>query len=104
MGDYLMSGLKELLTHANVGDVRGKGLLCGVEFVADKNSKKPLPEGKVIQIAGEMAAMGVLVGRTNRSLPGFNNIMNMAPAYVVTKSDIDTIVQTLRQAIQKVLG
>jgi len=104
MGDYLMDGLKEFLGHANVGDVRGKGLLCGLEFVEDKQSKKPLPEGKVIQIVGEMAALGVLAGRTNRSFPGFNNIVNMAPAYVVTKAEIDTILQALRQAIGKVLG
>ena len=104
MGDYLLEGFKEFLGHANVGDVRGKGLLCGLEFVEDKQSKKPLPEGKVIQIAGEMAALDVLVGRTNRSFPGFNNILNMAPAYVVTKAEIDTILQALRQAIGKVLG
>jgi len=104
MGSYLFDGLKGLLDHPHVGDVRGKGLLCGVEFVEDKASKKPVPEGKVMQIVGEAAAQGVLVGRTNRSLPGFNNILNVAPAYVVTRSDIDTIVNTLRQAITKVLG
>lgn len=104
MGSYLLDGLKDLQGHPNVGDVRGKGLLCGVEFVEDKKSKKPVPEGKVMQIVGEAAAQGVLLGRTNRSLPGFNNIINAAPAYVVTKSDIDTIVKTLRQAINKILG
>jgi len=104
MGDYLLDGLMSLADHPNVGDVRGKGLLCGLEFVEDKKSKKPVAEGKIIQIAGEMAAQGVLVGRTNRSFPGFNNILNMAPAYVVTKADIDTIVSTLRQAVSKVLG
>ncbi|MBI4806046.1 MAG: aminotransferase class III-fold pyridoxal phosphate-dependent enzyme [Desulfovibrio sp.] len=104
MGAYLLDGLRGLLTHPNVGDVRGKGLLCGVEFVEDKKSKKPLPESKVIQIVGEAAAQGVLLGRTNRSFPGLNNIINMAPAYVVTKADIDAIVSTLRQAIAKILG
>jgi len=103
MGSYLLDGLNGLLSHPNVGDVRGKGLLCGVELVEDKKSKKPLPEGKVIQIVGEAAAQGVLLGRTNRSFPGLNNIINMAPAYVVTKVDIDAIVSTLRQAISKIL-
>lgn len=104
MGSYLLDNLKGFLDHPNVGDVRGKGLLCGLEFVEDKKSKKPVAESKIIQIAGEMAAQGVLVGRTNRSFPGFNNILNMAPAYVVTKSDIDTIISTLRQAVTKVFG
>lgn len=104
MGDYLLEGLKESLPHANVGDVRGKGLLAGIEFVEDKKSKTPLPEEKVIAMCGEMAKNGVLVGRTNRSFPNQNNIINLAPAYIVTKSDIDTILKTLREAMKTVLG
>ncbi|MDR0620958.1 MAG: aminotransferase class III-fold pyridoxal phosphate-dependent enzyme, partial [Deltaproteobacteria bacterium] len=67
-GESLLSGLRRSLDHPNIGDVRGKGLLAGVEFVADKKTKAPLPEGTVIKFAGAMAAKGVLVGRTNRSL------------------------------------
>ncbi len=104
MGEYIMEGLRECLGHANVGDVRGKGLLCGIEFVEDKNSKTPLAEEKVIAICLDMAANGVLVGRTNRSFPGQNNIINLAPAYVVTKEQCDTILTALRNGIKKVLG
>jgi len=104
MGEYLLEGLKETLSHPNVGDVRGKGLLAGIEFVVDKTSKQPLPEEKVIALCSEMAAKGVLVGRTNRSFPGHNNIINFAPAYVVTKADIDIILKTLREALSAVLG
>ena len=87
-----------------MGDVRGKGLLTGIEYVEDKKSKTPLPEEKVIAICGAMAADGVLVGRTNRSFPNQNNIMNFAPAYIVTKDDIDIILKSLRKAIKTVLG
>jgi taurine-pyruvate aminotransferase len=104
MGDYLTAGLRELLGHPNVGDVRGKGLLVGIEFVTDKASKTPLPEEKVIALCAETAARGVLVGRTIRSFPGQNNIINFAPAYIVTKEDIDIILKTLREAMQNVLG
>jgi taurine-pyruvate aminotransferase len=104
MGEYLLAGMRELLDHPNVGDVRGKGLLCGLELVEDKASRKPLSETKAVQIAGETAADGVLIGRTNRSLAGMNNILNLAPAYVVTKSDIDIMLKSLRKAIVKVLG
>jgi len=104
MGEYLMAGLQEFLSHPNVGDVRGKGLLQGIEFVEDTTSKTPLPEEKVIALCGEMAARGVLVGRTNRSFSGYNNIMNFAPAYVVAKEDIDIMLKTLREALQTVLG
>lgn len=103
MGDYLMASLRELSDLPWVGDVRGKGLLAGVEFVEDKASRKPLAESKVIQIAGQTAADGVLLGRTNRCLPGQNNVINMAPAYVVTRDQIDRIVGTFRKAIEKVM-
>jgi taurine-pyruvate aminotransferase len=104
MGAYLLDGLRALADHPNVGDVRGKGLLCGVEFVADKKTKQPLDEGKVVQVCGATAAQGVLVGRTNRCLPGMNTIVNFAPAYVVTKADIDRILAAFKAAIAKVLG
>lgn len=104
MGDYMQEGLRGLLDHANVGDVRGKGLLQGVELVEDKASKTPLPEEKIIAICGAMAKRGVLVGRTNRSFVGRNNIINIAPAYIVTKAEVDIIVDMLDEAIREVLG
>jgi len=104
MGDYLLDGLKALSDHPNIGDVRGKGLLCGVEFVEDKKSKKPLDEGKAVQVCGATAAEGVLIGRTNRCLPGMNTIVNFAPAYVVTKADIDRILAAFKAGVTKVLG
>jgi len=104
MGQYLIDGLRDLVDMPGVGDVRGKGLLCGLELVDDKKSKQPAAEGKVMQVVGEMAANGVLVGRTNRSLPGLNNTINFAPAYVVTKADIDIILLSLRKAITKIFA
>lgn len=104
MGDRLLNGMKECLNHPHVGDVRGIGLLCGMEFVVDKASKTPLPEEKIIAICGEMAKNGVLVGRTNRSLRNSNNIINIAPAYIVNADEIDVMLKTLKAAIKTVLG
>ena len=95
---------RNVTTAITVGQARGVGLLTGIELVVDKGTKEPLPEEKVIAICGEMAKEGVLVGRTNRSFPNMNNVINIAPAYIVTKADIDIIVNTLRGAIKKVLG
>ncbi|MDR1677758.1 MAG: aminotransferase class III-fold pyridoxal phosphate-dependent enzyme [Deltaproteobacteria bacterium] len=102
-GAQLLAGLRQTLDHPNVGDVRGLGLLAGVEFVSDKKLKTPLPEEKVIQVVSTMAAKGILVGRTNRSLPGLNNIINFAPAYIVTESDLKTIISTFKETISEVL-
>ncbi len=101
MGDYLLAGLKDLTDLPNVGDARGKGLLTGIELVADKKTKAPLAEGKVVQVVGEVAAQGVLVGRTNRSLAGLNNTINLAPALTVSKSEIDEMLAALRKALAK---
>jgi taurine-pyruvate aminotransferase len=103
MGAYLLEGLRENLDHKNVGDVRGLGLLAGVELVADKETRAALPEEKVIEVASLMAKKGVLVGRTNRSLPGGNNILNFAPAYIVSRDDLDIILRVFREALRETL-
>lgn len=99
MGEHLLDGLKGMLDIAHVGDVRGKGLLCGIELVEDKKSRQPVSEAYVLKVVGAIAAQGVLVGRTNRSLPGQNNIINLAPALVATKDDIDTILTAVKTAL-----
>ena len=102
VGEYLLDSLEELRSFPIVGDVRGKGLFAGLEFVADPKTKQPVSEPFLMSIIKGIAEQGVLVGRTNRSLPGLNNIINVAPALVATRSDIDRIVAAFRNAIAKV--
>ena len=85
-----------------MGDVRGRGLFAGIEFVEDRKTKQPVSEPFLMSIIKGIADQGVLVGRTNRSLPGLNNIINLAPALVATRADIDRIVLAIRNAIAKV--
>ncbi len=101
MGDYLLRRLKELESHKNVLDTRGKGLFAGIELVTDKTSMKPLPEAELMKVVGHASAEGVLVGRINRSFPDQNNVINLAPAYVVTKEEIDRIVDTIKAGLEK---
>ncbi|MDR2352233.1 MAG: aminotransferase class III-fold pyridoxal phosphate-dependent enzyme [Deltaproteobacteria bacterium] len=103
MGELLLSGLRQNLSHPHVGDVRGLGLLAGVELVESQESRKPLVEAKVTQIVSRMVELGVLVGRTNRSIPGRNNIINFAPAYIVTQEDLEIMLKTFAQALRDVL-
>ena len=102
VGDYLLGSLEELRVFPIVGDVRGRGLLAGIEFVEDRKTKQPVSEPFLISIIKGIADQGVLVGRTNRSLPGLNNIINLAPALVATRADIDRIVSVIWNAIAKV--
>ena len=53
------------------------------------------------RIMALVAAEGVLVGRTNSSLPGNNTIMNLAPALIATTADMDETVAAIKNAIEK---
>ncbi len=101
VGQYLLEGLKTLEDFPIVGNVRGKGLFCGVEFVKDKKTKEPITEAQMGKIMGDVAAQGVLVGRTSSSLPGMNTIMNFAPALVATKDQMDQIVAAIKKVVEK---
>ena len=61
--------------HAVIGDVRGKGLFLGAELVSDRDSKEPAPEEKVQAVVADCMGQGVIIGATNRSVPGRNNTL-----------------------------
>ncbi|MBW4079896.1 aspartate aminotransferase family protein [Paenibacillus sp. S150] len=103
MGAYLMERLKELEQLPIVGNVRGQGLLAGIELVVDKRSKQPLPEKRLAQIVAYAREEGVIIGRMMRSVPGCNNVIYMAPPLVIDKPGIDRIVDVLRNALRKQL-
>src|SRR6056297_1227648 len=105
MGDYMLDQLRALKDkHKVVGDVRGKGLFLGAELVADRTSKEPVPEKQAQAVAADCMAQGVVIGVTNRSIPGFNNTLCYSPALIATKSDIDQIVEATDKALTKVFG
>jgi len=105
MGERLMANLHGLMDrHAVVGDVRGKGLFCGAELVADRATKEPVEEARVQAVVADCAAQGVLIGATNRSVPGRNNTLCLSPALIATPDDIDQITGAIDRALTKVFG
>ncbi|MDO9637824.1 MAG: aminotransferase class III-fold pyridoxal phosphate-dependent enzyme [Pseudotabrizicola sp.] len=105
MGARLMGNLHALMDmHAVIGDVRGKGLFCGAELVADRGSKEPLDEKRVQGIVADCMAQGVIIGATNRSVPGLNNTLCLSPALIATPDDIDQITDAIDQALTRVCG
>jgi taurine-pyruvate aminotransferase len=105
MGARLMANLAALKDkHRAVGDVRGKGLFCGAELVADRATKEPAPEKQVQAVVADCMAQGVIIGATNRSLPGYNNTLTFSPALIATEDDIDRIADAVDGALTRVFG
>ena len=96
MGDYLLEKLVLLKgKYPIIGDVRGQGLLLGLELVSDREAKTPVPETVTIQVAGMCMKKGLIIGRTNRSFKEFNNTLCLCPVLTLTSEEADFIVETL---------
>ncbi|MCX8995809.1 aminotransferase class III-fold pyridoxal phosphate-dependent enzyme [Rhizobiaceae bacterium BDR2-2] len=105
MGERLMDNLAGLMErHEVIGDIRGAGLFCGAELVSDRATKEPAEEKKVQAVVAECMAQGVIIGATNRSLPGLNNTLCLSPALIATANDIDAITGAIDTALTKVFG
>jgi taurine-pyruvate aminotransferase len=105
MGDYCLSNLQALMEkHKVIGEVRGKGLFLGAELVADRGTKEPAEEKKVQAVVADCMAQGVIIGATNRSVPGLNNTLCLSPALIATKDDIDEITTAIDGALGRVFG
>ena len=103
MGARVMANLHALAEkHRVIGDVRGKGLFCGAELVKDRGTREPADEKMVAAVVGDCMAQGVIIGMTNRSLPGFNNTLCLSPALIATADDIDQITDAIDGALGRV--
>ena len=105
MGARLMANFEALAEkHKVVGQVRGKGLFAGIELVADRQTRAPADEKKCAQIVAECAARGVIIGVTNRSIPGHNNTLTFSPALIATPDHIDEISNAVDESLGAVFG
>jgi 4-aminobutyrate aminotransferase-like enzyme len=85
LGERFLAGLRDLAgRHAAIGDVRGKGLMIGVEFVKDRDSKEPHP-ALTQHVQKALRARGVLVSTT-----GVHGcVLRITPPLVITAEQID---------------
>lgn len=105
MGERCLNNLRALMDkHKVIGDVRGKGLFLGAELVADRGTKEALEEKKVQAVVADCMAQGVIIGATNRSVPGLNNTLCLSPALIAGPDDIDQITDAIDQALTRVCG
>lgn len=104
--------LRELLDerfgdHPHVGEVRGRGLFQGLEFVADRATKRPfVPEVRLnARIKAEAMARGLLCYPMGGTIDGRQgDHLLLAPPFIVTDADLERIVERLGQAIGAALA
>ena len=102
-GDYLRGALHAALEgHAHVGDIRGRGLLLGVELVARTETKAPFDPARRLhaRVKREAMARGLLVYPSGGTIDGVHgDHVLLAPPYIVSEGEMDQIAAGLRAAI-----
>jgi len=102
VGGYLNRTMAEALgDHPNVGEVRGEGMLCAVEFVKAREKRVYFDAADKVgpQIAAALLAQGVIA----RAMPQ-GDILGFAPPFCLTKAEADEIVDKTAKAVRSVLG
>src|SRR3984885_1887548 len=97
-GAYLLDGLRGLMSHKIIGDVRGKGLLIGVELVKDRATKEQLDASQIGGVVDFCRDHGLIVGRGGGGRRNGTTI-TLCPPLVITRAECDRIVETLDRAL-----
>ena len=99
-GAYFLSALQTALAgHPHVGDIRGKGLMCAVEYVKDKSTKEEFPSSD--RIGERVNAAAQARGLFSRLRA---DVWLLAPPFVTTHDQLDRIVEILAESTREVLG
>jgi 2,2-dialkylglycine decarboxylase (pyruvate) len=101
-GDYLLTRLHELQgAHEQIGDVRGRGLLVGLELVEDRGSRTPADELGAA-VTRECLARGLSMNIVRAGTSA--NCFRIAPPLVVTEEEIDLAVEIVDASLRAVLS
>jgi len=107
LGEILASLLQPLHAHPHVGDVRGRGLLWGIEIVADKAARRPFPRRERRAEAVEEAAFaaGLVVLASGGGAAGQDgDFLMLAPPFVTSEEELTEMVSLLDEAVRTALG
>jgi 4-aminobutyrate aminotransferase len=95
-GAYLMQRLREDLgAHPNVGEIRGLGMMIGIELVRDRASRAPAPE-----LAGRVVVESLRRGLIVLGGGIYGNVLSLSPPFVITREQVDAAVEILGQVIR----
>ena len=102
VGGYLNKAMAEALSeHANVGEIRGDGMLCAVEFVKNRDDRVFFDAAEKVgpQIVAKMLDLGVIA----RAMPQ-GDIVGFAPPFSLTREQADEVVGVTKKAVENILG
>jgi adenosylmethionine-8-amino-7-oxononanoate aminotransferase len=98
-GGRLLEELKGLEDYPHVGEVRGRGMIYGIELVEDRSSKAPLGPAKLAEIVNAALERGVILGKMALTTYHQNNVIQMAPPLVLSEDEAQTVVRVLHEVI-----
>jgi L-2,4-diaminobutyrate transaminase len=99
-GAYLQKSLRErLATHPLVGDIRGLGLIAGIQLVAERAARRPFDAA--LKVSQQVAARCLQDGLIVRALP-VGHVIALAPPLCITREQVDRVVDGLDRAIRTV--
>jgi adenosylmethionine-8-amino-7-oxononanoate aminotransferase len=104
MGQVLQSKLQSLRGHPAVGDVRGRGLLAGIEFVADTTTREPFPpESRFAEtFAAAALELGLVVWpNVNQLEDGTGDLAMVAPPFIITEEQVGEMIEILGLAAER---
>ncbi|MGB2167033.1 MAG: aspartate aminotransferase family protein [Candidatus Puniceispirillales bacterium] len=106
-GHYLMTALMDRFgQHPHIGDIRGKGLFLGMEFVADRDSKTPFDPAKNINKKFKAAAFnaGLICYPMGGTIDGqYGDHVLLAPPFIITDQQINEMVEKIDFAVKEVI-
>ncbi|MFK2826418.1 aspartate aminotransferase family protein [Bacillus sp. B190/17] len=100
LGKRMLKELEELKDVSFVGDVRGKGLLIGIELVEDKQTKRPADAEVVNKVIRLCKDKGLIIGKNGDTVAGYNNVLQLAPPLSITEEDFSFIVTTMKECLR----
>jgi 4-aminobutyrate aminotransferase len=98
VGNYFRAKLDALKEkHRVIGDVRGMGLMQGIELVKDRETKEPAPEA-ANELLERARTNGLLIGKGGL----FGNVIRLAPMLNIAKADVDEAIRLLDKSFSEV--
>jgi len=102
LGDKLKDGLiAALVDHPHIGDIRGKGLLIGLELVKDKQTKEPLEVSQVNKVIAGCLQKGLIIGKNGATVAGYNNVLTLAPPLSISNEDLEFVLRTVTEELKE---